>query len=468
MELKGKKVAVLGLLNDGLDMIKALVKSGSIVTGFGTGTELEQKQVERQLKNNPCTLIWDEIPELDSFDLVVVTPGSGKYKEAYEQARSKGISVLSDLDLALKFMKGAIIGVTGTNGKSTTVTIIEQMLKAGGYKVAVCGGDFSKWGGPLSDRRSYDYHILELTSRRLELSSTFHPHIAVLLNLFPTHFDRHPGGYPAYIDAKAKIFELQTEKDFLVHDADAGNVRELIRKKSAKSTSVMFSFWGAVTPPSVYREKEGLIWEGPHQENEVISLRKMKNRTPTHLINVMAALAVACLCKVKIPAIQKVIDSFSGLPSRIERIRKIDGVTFVDDSVASNVGATSWALNSFTRPIIWIAGGSFTEDAALENLASVARGKVKLIIVLGAQKREFSKIWAPIAPIIEAEDLQEAVKIANQNAEQKDYVLFSPACPPDFVTQKPGKVRGQDFKTIVKNLPEVARVVRPKAGFTRI
>jgi UDP-N-acetylmuramoylalanine--D-glutamate ligase len=470
IEIKSRKIAVLGLNDDGLEMVKALSKAGAYVSGFGTATPSQEKAIQEKFQAIPCQLLWREIPEnaLTQFDLIIDTPGGGNYIAARDFAKKNGVRVLSDLDLAIEFMQAPIIAVTGTNGKSTTVALINEMLNQQGYKVVTVGGDFSPWGERILDKKKYDYYVLETNSRRLEISSSLHPHIAVLLNLYPAHGDRHKGGVPAYIEAKAKIFANQTEADYLVHEGTSENLHELIRLKSPKSKPVMFVLDNFVGPPGAYRSGQNLIWLGLSNENETYSLRKVKSRLPTYIMDLLAALVVARLCKVEPRHIQSVIDNFKGLPSRMEAIRTVGNVTFIDDARSTNIGATSWALSSYTRPIIWIAGGGLVDGSRLRDLPHIIKGGVKLIILIGSERKTLLRALGGIAPTIEAADLKEAVEVAHKMAEPKDVVIFSPLCPPDYKTQKPGKFRGSEFKKLVERLPEIPRVIRTKIQFTKI
>jgi len=470
MELKGKKVAVLGLTDDGLAMVNALSQAGARVAGFGTGTPGHVKAVEQRFQKISGQLTWKGIPEeaLTSFDLIVDTPGGGNFIPSRDFAKKQGVKVLSDLDLALKFMPAPLIAVTGTNGKSTTVALIRDMLIQQGFKVVAVGGDFSSWAERLTDKKAYDYYVLEVNSRRLEISDSLHAHIAVLLNLYPAHGDRHEGGVPAYIEAKAKVFAHQTSKDFLIHEESAGNLRELLRIKSPPSTRVPFSLDSPLSSQGVYRSEKDLIYRGPSGEEESYSLAKAKSRTPAYLMDLMSAIAAAKLCRVTPPNIQAVIDNFSGLPSRMEKIRTVGDVVFIDDSRATNIGATAWALASSSRPIIWIAGGGLVDGARLQDLPKEIKGRVKLIVLFGSDRKTLVRTLSDVAPIIEVDRLKEAVALAHQKADPKDWVIFSPFCPPDLRTQKPGRSRGSEFKKLVKDLPEAPRQIRARSQFVKI
>jgi len=469
MELKGKKVAVLGLGVDGQSILKGLTKLGALPEGFTwESSEPFQKIQDKFAKMKiPLHGGGGNRGALTSFDAIVQTPGSKIYEEEIESVKDKGIPVLSDLDLVVPFLNGGVIGVTGTNGKTTTVSMIETMLKKQGYRVLVVGGDFDRWD-PLFSGSRFDYYLFELSSRRLENSKHFHANIAVLLNIFPAHEERHPGGLPAYIAAKAKIFANQGKEDFLVHEGGAPNIRELLRRDKPESKRVMFALESQVSPPGIHKMKNQLLWEFPGKPEEKYSLAKVKSNAPTFILNLMAAIAVARLCKVEPKKIQEAIHEIEPLHSRLQRVRTIGNVKYYDDSRATNIGATVWALSSFSHPLIWIAGGIVLDKENLKRLMSTIKGRVKSLIVVGSDKAKYAEVFGKTIPTFLVEDLKEAVRQASQLAEKRDVVIFSPAAPPDPFTQGPGLDRGKIFQKLVMALKDTPKEFVTKPSFTRI
>ncbi|MDX1387487.1 MAG: Mur ligase family protein, partial [bacterium] len=349
----------------------------------------------------------------------------------------------------------------------TTMSILREMFKSGGFQVSCTGGEFDEWGKRITDPQKYDFHLFELSSIRLENSEGFSPHIAVLLNIFPAHGGRHRDGMMGYIEAKAKIFNNQGPDDFLVHEASAVNVRELIRAKNPPSQQVMFSLDNPVEAPGVYLEKDRLIWLGSDGSKESFSIVKAAQKDSIFLLNFMAALAAARLCGVKPPAIQSVLENFKNLPYRLEKVRIAGGVNFVNDARSTNMGATIWAISSFQRPIWLIMGGALLPDTDFEILRRMAKNRVKGILLVGSDKESLAEKLKGSTPVIPAKDLNEAIEMAYKKAEEKDVILFSPACPPDIYTQGEGADRGEEFKEIVLKLPDIPRKI-PKSTFTRI
>lgn len=471
MELKGKKIAILGVGQVGLSLIRAAVKAGSRVTAYGNENPLINAKVSRELEVLGCGFSSEPVAKeaLLGFDLVVLAPSGGMYLEAFDHAKERGVLCMNDLDFIFPYLKGKIIAVTGTCGKSTTVDLIHKMLKRQGLQVFRLGGEELDWGKPIHDRKSYDFTLLELGSTRLERTERLRPHIAVLLNIFPAHGERHEGSLLKYFEAKTKIYLRQEPTDFLVFHADAPNLQEAIKVYPAKSRLVRFSLSERVETPGVHAEKSDLVWGGSDSKEERYSLEKSKiNGFPTRMLNAMAAIAVAKLCGVEADPIQEAISRFKPLPGRMTRVRKLDGVVFVDDSHANNIGATIWTLNSFSKPIIWVAGGESVWGSRLNTLPRYIRGKVKRCVVIGTLAEEMAGLFKGSLEVIAAGDLTKAVEIANQIAEPGDMVVFSPACPPDSVNVSAGLLRSEVYRNAVKSLPRTPRMMQRYQGFRRI
>ncbi len=472
MEVKGKKIAVLGLGKDGLSLVRSLNGLGAQVVGFGTaGSEQQKKEARDFLGDIPAKLIWEPLSErsLAGSDLVVFSSRSGKFHQARDFAEKQGVPIFSDLDFVVQFLDKPIIGITGTNGKTTTASILKGLLEKGGFKVSNTGGDFDDWGERIADKKKYDFHIFELSSQRLENSSKFSPYIAILLNIFPAHGERHEGGLPAYLAAKAKIFANQGPGDFFIHEASAVNIRELLRRNPPRSQRVMFSLENPVDSPGVFREKNQLIWLGSNGRRETFPLVKAPNKSPTFLMNFMAAMDAALLCGVKPRLVQAVLDRSAGLPNRMEEIRVVNGVKYVNDSRATNLAATLWALYSFNHPIWLIMGGGIPPGSDFEGLNQVSKKRIRTIFLVGSERAILMKKLTGGAPVVPVPDLKEALEMIAKMAEEKDIVLFSPACPPDLFTQGQGtEERGEEFKRLVLHLPEAPVKVRPPAPFSRI
>jgi UDP-N-acetylmuramoylalanine--D-glutamate ligase len=456
MILTGRKIAVVGLGHDGIALVKALAAEGSIVSAYGSGSDEQEKSIRVDLQSCPCQLIWQEVSQnsLLGYDYIINTPGGGLYRSAVQDAIERGAVVLSDLDLAWNFFDAPVIAVTGTSGKTTTISLLEKILKAQGYRCALYGGDFLRWANAIQDRNHYDYYLLELSSRRLEVSNIHHPWISILLNLYSAHSDRHPGSVMQYYEAKARIFAGQTETDYLIHEGTAMNLLELIRAKNPRPVRIPFVLHGSVSGQGVYRDQKKLIVIEADGTRKYFDSSEMTSLNPALLMDAMAAVAAANLCKVEPERIQVTLKEFVPLPCRMENIRTLNGVTYIDDSTAANWGAAVWALNGIAGPIVWIVSGTPYADRSALTIPSFLIERIKLMILAGSRCHQLLTLFQGIKNIQEAIDLCEAVIIAHENATNGDTVLFSPGFPPDLIMEGASRSRGQIFKEHVNNLPE--------------
>lgn len=459
-ELKGKKVAVLGLNAAGIEMVKALAQAGIQVIGLSFREGKKTKEIKAALAGVSCLLYFRMPPEhaLLAFDFVIDTPGGGTFAKLIERAKRGGVPVLSDLDFVSLFLKGKIVGVTGTNGKSSTVAFLDTMLRRQGFKTLVLGGDFAPFAAALITKKKYDFCLIEVSSRRLEISANFHPHIAILTNIFLAHADRHERGVEGYYDAKAKLYALQTEQDFLIHEGTAPNLKELMKLKKPRATRIGFALQGKTPPPCILFDKGNLLYSSPDGEMEIYPLEKLAVRTAPHLLNLMAALPAARLCGVEPNTILSVIESYLGMPHRMEWVKTVGKVFFIDDSRATNPGAAIWALGSFPKPVVWIAGGQVRPDGNLESLSAQAKGRARCIVLFGRQRKKLKKILEGMAPILEVETIAEAVALAFRQTLPNDTVLFSPACPPDPMDPN-NSGAGRQFQKKVKALHPLDRTL---------
>jgi UDP-N-acetylmuramoylalanine--D-glutamate ligase len=453
MELAGRKIAVLGLGPDGIQMVRSLAQANACVTGFGAIGENGARKIQQQLDQGSAEIEWKDVAEnafLD-FDMIIDTPGGKNYHAARDAALHLGVPVLTDFDLARQFMTAPIIAVTGSSGKTTTVQLIDQMLTPQGYKTICLGGDFSRWADLINDQNHYDYYLLELSSRRLEVSQPFAPHIAVFLNLYPAHFERHRT-FVDYAQAKARIFTSQNDHDFLIYDGCAENLQEVIQRNSAKANQIRFSLKGELHPPCVYLENKNLIWINSNGERVVFNLPEAYTLAPL-VMDAMASIAIAKICIVDNVHIQSVLDQPKELPFRLRVVRSFDGVTFIDDAAATNLGATFWAISSFKESVIWIAGGNVPKAFSFE-IPAFLRAKLKVVIGTRSLKNKLPQDLFDSIKIIQADSIYEAVNVAYEQSRAGDIVLYSPGFPPDLYVEGSIKNRAAEFLKAVEMLTE--------------
>jgi len=457
--LRNKKVAVLGLLDPGVAAIRLVSKEGGKIKAFGIATEKEIKRIQAELKGISFEIETSEPPPdaLLDFQQIILTPGGGRrYQKQIEAAKKKGIPVLTDLELALERYKSPVIAVTGTNGKSSVVDLIRQAIEASGKKALVAGGDYQDFCDSVLKTEKYDWVVLELNSSRLSRANTVKPHIAVLLNIYSGHSERHKN-FSDYVDAKAKIFIHQTQDDFFVYQKTTGFIDKVIAQKGCQAQLVPFSF-GLLEEGVFLRPDEKLIVARLKQKESRFSYLNF-GLTGTHNVeNAMAAVAVAKICGLSDPSIQQMLDSARPLPDRMELVQKIGGVSYFNDAKSVNSVATASSLHCFEdKGVILIAGGTFSPHSKNRFLVEMFSKKVKCLILFGDQRRDFYKNWGDSTESYVVPELKDAVELAYQKAGKGDVVLFSPAARPELHVHGSTQKRGAEFRRLVKELSEMEK-----------
>ncbi len=383
-----------------------------------------------------------------SHDLIVLSPGVPVDMPPVAEARDRGIEVISEIELAFRFMKAPLIAVTGTNGKTTTTSLIAALLQAGGKEVFT-GGNI---GTPLIDccgtGAAYDYVVAEVSSFQLEAVSRFRPAISVLLNITDDHLDRHDG-FASYCSAKARIFENQQGSDIAVLSADDTAVAGL-----AGSVGAEVFFFSRSLPLEHGAWYDGLFHFGRRKDGSSLSIDASGARLhgAHNIENMLAAGSVGFLCGLPADVIREALISFKGLPHRMELVDEVDGVKFFNDSKGTNVGAVVKSLESLDSPIILIAGGK-DKGGSYRPLEELLKAKGKALVVLGEARQRMADSLGHAVPTVMADSLDAAVAEAFSRAAPGDAVLFSPACS-SFDMFSSYAHRGKCFVDSVKKLKE--------------
>lgn len=444
MVLEGKRVMVVGLARTGVETARFLAGKGAevIVTDLKPKSELLREVEALSDLQVRFFLGGEDTTWLDGVEVLVPSPGVPEENSLLRGARERGIRILSEIELAFDFLSAPLIAVTGTNGKTTTTTLVGEILRASGAKVFV-GGNI---GFPLIGfvGEEADWGVVEVSSFQLEWVERFRPRIAVLLNLSEDHLDRYPS-FAAYREAKEKIFAAQEEGDLAVLNRDdplAWSAAERVRAR-------LVSFgWGEVGEGVFVREGE-IVWRGGSGE-ESFSLARVKIFGVHNIENLMAAVAVAKLAGASAETIQSVIEDFRGLEHRLEFVREKDGVVFYNDSKGTNVGAVVKSLQSFSRPVILIAGG-VDKGGDYRVLEGEVRRRVKKLVLFGAARDKIKRALGHLTEASVVQDLEEAVHEAYRSARSGDVILLSPACSSFDMFQNYAE-RGRAFKALVQSL----------------
>ncbi|MEX2349649.1 MAG: UDP-N-acetylmuramoyl-L-alanine--D-glutamate ligase [Flavobacteriaceae bacterium] len=411
--------------------------------------KIKEKYKEVLIHNE---IAWEEEKHTEALicnaDVVMKSPGIPETVPIVKKLTENKIPVISEIEFASKFTDAIIIGITGSNGKTTTATLTYHLLKKGGLNVALAGNIGDSFAKKVAEGR-YDFFVLELSSFQLDGIVDFRPHIAVLTNITPDHLDRYEYKLENYVASKFRIVKNQGSSDFFIYDAD----NEIIEKSLNK-----FPTASQKAPFSVLKKME----QGAHKDNDKIIITT-DNKTiemPTktlqlqgdhNLKNAMAASTVAKLLSIRKATIRESLANFQGVEHRLETVLKIQNVTYINDSKATNVNATFYALDSMTTPTVWIVGG-VDKGNIYEELLPLVNEKVKAIICLGLDNQKIINAFGNVVPLMmETESMEDAVKLAYRVSEKGDTVLLSPACA-SFDLFENYEDRGRQFKEAVRNL----------------
>lgn len=458
-EIRGKKMTVVGLGRSGQAATRLLVRQGAKVTVTDHRPAVELADPMALLREYPVRYCVGGHPAeaFQDAELIIMSPGIAvESVEAVEAAKSRGVPVIGELELAFRFAKAPVAAITGTNGKSTTTALIGGILQQSGRRVFV-GGNL---GRPLCEAVlepvAWDWLVAEVSSFQLETIETFRPRVAVLLNVTPNHLDRYRT-MDQYLSAKLRLFENQTEDDTAVINADDPTV--LRKTGSLRARRIAFSRRSRPETglPSgqagVYLESGAVVAAGLSARAERIEiLRREEIPLPGshNLENVLAATAVGLVCGCPPDQIRKAVREFKGLEHRLEPVRKRNGVLYVNDSKATTVVALEKALEAFSEPIVLIAGGR-NKGAKFDHLRDLVSRRVKTAVLIGEARPTLRAAWKGAVPLIEAESLEEAVRVAARTALPGEVVLLAPACA-SFDMFRDFEDRGHRFKEIVNGL----------------
>ncbi|MGE5326239.1 MAG: UDP-N-acetylmuramoyl-L-alanine--D-glutamate ligase, partial [Deltaproteobacteria bacterium] len=451
-ELRGKRVLVVGLARSGKEAARVMAQRGATVTVTDSRPPSAFAAEIRDLTKQKVGMELGQHREATFLkqDLIIVSPGVPWDMPLLARARERGVNVVPEIEAASWFLEGPIVGITGSNGKTTTTSLLGKMVKASGLSVFV-GGNI---GVPLIsavDRTSPETILVtELSSFQLEAIKAFRPHVAVLLNLTPNHLDRHPS-FEAYAAAKARIFLNQTEKDWAVLNADDPAVLKLA--EGIKSRKVFFSRRRSL-PDGVFVSNGHIRYRAANLERMLLETSDVFLRGGFNVENVLAAATAACMVGADFDALRSAVRDFPGVEHRLEYVRKIREVEFYNDSKATSVDATAKALTAFERGVHLILGGK-DKGAPYTPLRPLIQGRVREILLIGAASDRIERELRDVAVIVRAGDLETAVHQAFRNAVAGETVLLAPACA-SFDQFEDYEHRGRVFKKIVS---ELARAV---------
>jgi UDP-N-acetylmuramoylalanine--D-glutamate ligase len=395
---------------------------------------------------------WEEGGHTESkvltADVVMKSPGIPNEAPIVQKLLEKGVRVISEIEFAAGYTTATIVGITGSNGKTTTASLTYEVLRHGGLNVAL-GGNIGKSFAQLVATGAYDEFVLEISSFQLDDIDTFRPHIAVLLNITPDHLDRYGYEFERYIAAKFRIAMNQTADDYFIYDADDAVIISWLEKHPVRSQLLPFSAKKKLEKGAYINNDEIILTIDNNQFTMPIATLGLQGEHNTK--NAMAASTVATLLKIRKATIRESLSNFQGVEHRLEKVLKINNVLYINDSKATNVNATFYALDSMGSPTVWIVGG-VDKGNDYSELLPLVNEKVKAIICLGVDnKKIIDQFGSIVDTLVETQSMQEAVQLAYRISERGDTVLLSPACA-SFDLFQNYEDRGRQFKEAVRHL----------------
>lgn len=383
-----------------------------------------------------------------SADEIVKSPGIPEKSEMMKKIRAKNISVISEIEFASRFTNGMIIGITGSNGKSTTTALTFHLLEKAGLDVAIVGNIGKSFAKQVAEK-DCKYYVCEVSNFQLDDIKNFRPHISILLNITPDHLDSYDYQMEKYIASKFRIAENQTPDDYFIYCLDDEILNENFQKFSIKAKKIPYSIVQETENGGFLNDDQLIISLNQNPIN--MSIYELALQGKHNLYNTMAAAIVGRILDLKKEIIRESMSDFQSLEHRMEFVTKVHGIEFINDSKATNVNAVWYALESMQNPVIWIAGG-VDKGNDYTIIQPLIKQKVKAIVCLGKDNRKIHEAFSKIVDVIvNTESAEECVKVAYHLGKTGDTVLLSPACA-SFDLFQNYEDRGRQFKKAVRAL----------------
>ncbi len=451
--VRGKRVTVAGAARSGLAAAELLVRRGATVTLSDVRDHLDEEERLRSL-GVELELGGHHEATFTGADLVVTSPGVPPRLPAIAAARRAGVPVIGELELASRWLRGRIVAITGTKGKSTTTTLTGRMLEAGGHRVLVGGNIGLALRAQVDDSTDETIHVIEASSFQLEATETFHPWIAVLLNFSPDHLDHHDS-VEEYAAAKTRIFARQTEQDWAVLNAD--DTATLAMAMPTRARPMFFSMTGSIGE-GIAVEGSAIVRRTPSGQEPLIPLSSVRLLGRHLMADVLAAAAVATLIGVDGASMTRAVEGFPGLEHALEPVGEVGGVRFVNDSKATNVEAARRAIESFEEGVVVILGGRF-KGGNFGDLGEPLSARHGTVVAIGEARSLIRDSLGGRVTVHEAADMSGAVRTAFASAAPGHTVVLAPACA-SFDMFRDYAERGRVFKQEVMRLQEEWNVMR--------
>ena len=446
--MKKNKIVILGAGESGVGTAILGKKKGFEV--FVSDSGKIKKKYKQVLLHHEIN--WEEEVHSETLilaaDIVMKSPGIPENTSIVLKLKKEGIKIVSEIEFAAAYTSATIIGITGSNGKTTVASMLYQILNDAGSNVALAG-NIGKSFAELVATKDKSQFVLELSSFQLDGTFNFAPHIAILTNLSPDHLDRYGNDYDKYIDSKFKIIMNQTSDDYFIYDEDDAMINKWISNNKIKPQLIPFSLKKELKKGAYLKNNEIIITT--NNNTFTMSITKLGQQGQHNIKNAMAASTASKLLHIRKETIRRSLENFQGVEHRLENVLKINNVRYINDSKGTNVNATFYALDSMEASTVWIVGG-VDKGNDYSELFALVNEKVKAIICLGVDNEKIIKAFGNVVDImVETHSMEDAVKVAYRLSKRGDNVLLSPACA-SFDLFEDYEDRGRQFKNAVRNL----------------
>ncbi len=446
MNIAGKRISILGAVRSGVAAAKLAAELNAVPFVSDSAPAEKLEKYTRELEDAGIEFETDEHTERVFYcDFIVTSPGVPSDSYPLKIARERKIKVVSELEFASWFCKGKVIAITGTNGKTTTTTLCAHTLNNAGLKTYLAGNIGTAFSETALEVKEDEFVALEVSSFQLDYIRNFKPFVSVILNVTPDHLNRYENSFQKYIDAKIKITKNQDSNDYLIVNADDENLSNIVTDAQQYAFSISKDVWRGA-----YFENNALYFKDAEHPQKVCDRSELSLKGEHNVANALAVLTVAKLLTVDDSSICQSFNSFKGVEHRLEFVRELEGVRFVNDSKATNVDSVWYALRSFERPLRLILGGK-DKGNDYSRIDEPVKKSVKKIYAIGSSANKVYEHFKNIVDVEIDDSLEAAVTAAFKDADKGDVVLLSPACA-SFDMFDNYEHRGKVFKEIVENL----------------
>ena len=446
---KTNNIAILGAGESGVGAALLAKKQGFevFVSDFG---KIKEKYKEVLNKEN---IEWEEGKHNSERILgateIIKSPGIPDNVQIVQKALEKGIQVISEIEFAGRYTQAKLIGITGSNGKTTTTMLTYHILKKAGLNVGIAGNVGSSFAKQVATE-NYDYYVLELSSFQLDGLVDFKVDVSVLLNITPDHLDRYECKFENYVNSKFRITNNQTNQDYFIYCTDDEAIAKALESKSIKAKQLPFSIKEEVEEGAFLNKNEEILFNLINQEPQTMSIHDLALNGKHNIYNSMAAGIASKVLDLRKEIVRESLSDFQNVEHRLEHICYVNGIEFINDSKATNVNAVWYALESINKPIVWIAGG-VDKGNDYEELIPLVKSKVKALVCLGVDNSRLVESFKDVIDVYETSSAKDAVKLSYKLGAKGDLVLLSPACA-SFDLFDNYEDRGLEFRKAVREL----------------